>query len=90
MVQRYDLKEDCVTGHIDLEKDADGDWVRYGDYAKLEADFKVYKASAYAVAEQYAGVIKDLEAELQKYKDQFPDYVECANCGSVTHVEGVE
>lgn len=31
-----------------------------------------------------------LEAELQKYKDQFPDYVECANCGSVTHVEGVE
>lgn len=30
-----------------------------------------------------------LEAELQKYKDQFPDYVECANCGSVTHVEGV-
>lgn len=31
-----------------------------------------------------------LVAELQKYKDQFPDYVECANCGSVTHVEGVE
>ena len=31
-----------------------------------------------------------LEAELQKYKDQFPDYVECANCGSITHVEGVE
>ena len=32
----------------------------------------------------------ELEAELQKYKDQFPDYVECANCGSVTHVEGVK
>lgn len=31
-----------------------------------------------------------LEAELQKYKDQFPDYVECWNCGSITHVEGVE
>ena len=31
-----------------------------------------------------------LEAELQKYKDQFPDYVECANCGSVTYVEGAE
>ena len=31
-----------------------------------------------------------LEAELQKYKDQFPGYVECANCGSITHVEGVE
>ena len=28
--------------------------------------------------------------ELQKYKDQFPDYVECANCGSITHVEGEE
>lgn len=37
MVQRYDLKEDWVTGHIDLEKDADGDWVDYEDYAKLEA-----------------------------------------------------
>ena len=34
--------------------------------------------------------LMSLEAELQKYKDQFPDYVECANCGSVTHVEGVE
>lgn len=33
---------------------------------------------------------KELEAELHKYKDQFPDYVECANCGSITHVEGVE
>lgn len=32
----------------------------------------------------------EVEAELQKYKDQFPDYVECANCGSITHVGGVE
>lgn len=32
----------------------------------------------------------EVEAELQKYKDQYPDYVECANCGSVTHVEEVE
>lgn len=40
----------------------------------------------YVSYEDYA----KLEAELQKYKDQFPDYVECANCGSVTHVEGVE
>ena len=31
-----------------------------------------------------------LEAELQKYKEQFPDHVECANCGSVTQVEWVE
>ena len=50
-------------GHFDSK--VNGEYVSYGDYAKLEA-------------------------ELQKYKDQFPDYVECANCGSVTHVEGVE
>ena len=37
MVQRYELKEDCVTGHIDLEEDTDGGWVRYEDYANLEA-----------------------------------------------------
>lgn len=43
-------------------------------------------AGRYVKYEDYA----ELEAELQKYKDQFPDYVECANCGSVTHVEGVE
>lgn len=83
MVQRYLLQGGLIGPHDE------GDWVGYEDYAKLEADFKVYKASAYAVAEQYAGVIKGLEAELQKYKDQFPDYVECANCGSVTHVDGV-
>ena len=41
MVQRYDLKEDCVTGHIDLEKDADGDWVGYEDYAALEAKYQM-------------------------------------------------
>lgn len=35
-------------------------------------------------------IIDEQQKELQKYKDQFPDYVECANCGSVTHVEGVE
>lgn len=37
MVQRYELKEDCVTGHIDLEEDTDRGWVRYEDYANLEA-----------------------------------------------------
>ncbi len=58
MVQRYSNNGFCVA-------DADGGYVKYEDYVKLEA-------------------------ELQKYKDQFPDYVECANCGSVTHVEGVE
>lgn len=58
MVQRYSNNGFCVS-------DRNGDYVRYEDYAKLEA-------------------------ELQKYKDQFPDYVECPNCGSVTHVGGVE
>lgn len=42
MVQRYDLKEDWVTGFIDLEKDADGDWVGYRDYAKLEAKLREF------------------------------------------------
>lgn len=61
MVQRYDVW--CIE---DIFKNShDGSYVKYEDYAKLEA-------------------------ELQKYKDQFPDYVECANCGSVTYVEGAE
>lgn len=85
MVQRY-----SYNPMFGFTPDVEGGLVLYEDYAKLEADFKAYKASAYMVAEQYAGVIKELEAELQKYKDQFPDYVECANCGSVTHVEEVE
>ncbi len=120
MVQRYELTYKWGDAHM-IKHDC-GDYVEYEDYVKLEADFKAYKASAYTVAEQYAGVIKELEAELsglkewraqvidvalkaseeartkidnleaelQKYKDQFPDYVECANCGSVTHVEGAE
>lgn len=58
MVQRYCNNGFCV-------EDVAGRYVKYEDYAELEA-------------------------ELQKYKDQFPDYVECVNCGSVTHVEGVE
>lgn len=84
MVQRYN------ASYNDYYENDAGEFVSYEDYAKLEAGFKGYKASAYVVAEQYVGVIKELEAELQKYKDQFPDYVECANCGSVTHVEGAE
>lgn len=45
-----------------------------------------YDYGDYVTYDDYA----KLEAELQKYKDQFPDYVECPNCGSVTHVEGIE
>nr|DAG23400.1 MAG TPA: Pre-mRNA-splicing factor 8, Pre-mRNA-splicing factor-mRNA splicing, spliceosome, post-catalytic, P [Caudoviricetes sp.] len=64
MVQRYEV-EKWGLPEPEVVEYAYGDYVRYEDYAKLEA-------------------------ELQKYKDQFPDYVECANCGSITHVEGVE
>nr|UVM80885.1 MAG: hypothetical protein [Bacteriophage sp.] len=54
---------------------------RYNYHTREHDDVGVFVAY-----EDYA----KLEAELQKYKDQFPDYVECANCGSITHVEGVE
>lgn len=55
-------------------------------YTASYNDYHEYAAGIFVMYEDYA----ELEAELQKYKDQFPDYVECANCGSVTHVEGVE
>lgn len=58
--------------------------IRKGFYEDGNFDSKVN--GEYVSYEDYA----KLEAELQKYKDQFPDYVECANCGSITHVEGVE
>lgn len=58
--------------------------VRKGFYEDGHFDSKVN--GEYVSYEDYA----KLEAELQKYKDKFPDYVECANCGSITHVEGVE
>ena len=58
--------------------------IRKGFYEDGHFDSKVN--GEYVSYEDYA----KLEAELQKYKDQFPDYVECANCGSVTHVGGVE
>lgn len=90
MVQRYELKEDCVTGHIDLEKDADGGWVGYEDYKDLDDDFQDYITTTDMEIEGLVARLAEVNAELQKYKDQFPDYVECANCGSVTHVEGTE
>ena len=58
--------------------------IRKGFYEDGHFDSKVN--GEYVTYEDYA----KLEAELQKYKDQFPDYVECANCGSVTHLEGVD
>lgn len=91
MVQRYETYGcDWVTGHIDLEEDADGDWVRYGDYKDLDDDFQDYITTTDMEIEGLVARLAEVNAELQKYKDQFPDYVECANCGLVTHVEGVE
>ena len=91
MVQRYLLQGGLIGPH-DV-----GDWVGYEDYAKLEAELSGLKEwrvqvidIALKASEEARIKIDNLEAELQKYKDQFPDYVECANCGSVTHVEGVE
>ena len=90
MVQRYDLKEDCVTGHIDLEKDSDGYWVDYEDYKELDDRFRDYVIETGMEVAELVARLAEVNAELQKYKDQYPDYVECANCGSVTYVEGVE
>lgn len=91
MVQRYLLQGGLIGPHDD------GDWVGYEDYVKLEAELsglKEWRAQVIDVAlkasEEARAKIDNLEAELQKYKGQFPDYVECANCGSITHVEGVE
>lgn len=81
MVQRYDLKEDWVTGHIDLEKDADGDWVDYEDYKELDDYYQERLADADEEIEVLVARLAEVNAELLKYKDQFPDYVECANCG---------
>lgn len=95
MVRKYEVRGTELGGDAFYE-----DWVelvRYEDYAKLEAELsglKEWRAQVIDVAlkasEEARTKIDNLEAELQKYKDQFPDYVECANCGSVTHVEGVE
>lgn len=67
------------------------------DYKKLEAELNELKEwreqmidVSLKALEEARTTWDSLEAELQKYKDQFPDYVECANCGSVTHVGGVE
>ena len=86
MVQRYSNNGFCVA-------DADGEYVRYEDYEELERKFKELVPRRVQIlndAFSFLTRAEKAEAELQRYKDQFPDYVECANCGSVTHVEGVE
>lgn len=90
MVRKYELKEDCVTGHIDLEEDTDGGWVSYEDYKELDDSFQDYITTTDMEIEELVARLAEVNAELQKYKDQFSGYVECANCGSVAYVEGVE
>ena len=87
MVQRYLLQGGLIGPHDD------GDWVGYEDYAELERKFnelRTWRTQMLNAAFDFLAWAEKAEAELQKYKDQFPDYVECANCGSVTHVEGVK
>ena len=91
MVQRYETYGYDWEMEV-YECDA-GNLVRYEDYEELERKFKELMAWRVQVlndAFSFSARAEKAEAELQKYKDQFPDYVECANCGSVTHVEGVE
>lgn len=88
MVQRYNYNP-----MFGFTPDVEGGLVLYEDYAKLEAELiglKEWRAQMLNAAFDFLEWAAKAEAELQKYKDQFPDYVECANCGSVTHVEGVE
>lgn len=84
MVQRYLLQGGFIGPHDD------GDWVGYEDYVELDGYYQERLADADKEIEGLVSRLAEVNAELQKYKDQFPDYVECANCGSVTHVEGVE
>lgn len=96
MVQRYEFKDVGANPHHpyhpnhELVKSDEGDWVRYEDYKELDDYYRERLADAEEEIEGLVSRLAEVKAELQKYKDQFPDYVECANCGSVTHVEGVE
>lgn len=67
MVQRYSNNGFCVA-------DADGRYVKYEDYAKLERKFKELMAWRVQVlndAFSFLTRAEKAEAELQKYKDQF-------------------
>lgn len=88
MVRKYEARGTELGGDALYE-----DWVevvRYEDYKELDDDFQDYITTTDMEIEGLVSRLAEVNAELQKYKDQFPDYVECANCGSITHVEGVE
>lgn len=88
MVQRYELSE--KWGQPEMAKYDWGDYVEYDSYKELDDYYQERIADANEEIEVLVARLAEVNAELQKYKDQFPDYVECANCGSITHVEGVE
>lgn len=94
MVRKYDLVGgmggNCNLNEARMEKSDDGIYVYYRDYKELDDSFQDYITTTDMEIEGLVSRLAEVNAELQKYKDQFPDYVECANCGSVTHVEGVE
>lgn len=93
MVQRYELKdvsEYPYDPYNDLVESDEGDWVGYEDYRELDDYYQERLADVDKEIEGLVSRPAEVNAELQKYKDQFPDYIECANCGSITHVEGVE
>lgn len=88
MVRKYEVRGTELGGDAFYE-----DWVevvRYEDYKELDGYYRDRLSDAEEEIEWLVARRAEVNAELQKYKDQFPDYVECANCGSVTHVEGVE
>lgn len=88
MVQRYELSE--KWGQPEMAKYDYDDYVEYDSYKELDDSFQDYITTTDMEIEGLVSRLAEVNAELQKYKDQFPDYAECANCGSVTYVEGVE
>ena len=88
MVQRYETYG--YDWEMEVYKCDAGNLVRYEDYKELDDSFQDYITATDMEIEGLVARLAEVNAELQKYKDQFPGYVECANCGSVTHVEGVE
>ena len=88
MVHRYELSD--KRGQPEMAKYDWGDYVEYDSYKELDDSFQDYITTTDMEIEGLVSRLAEVNAELQKYKDQFPDYVECANCGSGTHVEGVE
>lgn len=87
MVMRYKFNDVVSPG---MYPERDGNYVKYEDYKELDDSFRGYITTTDMEIEGLVSRLAEVNAELQKYKDQFPDYVECANCGSVTHVDGVE